>query len=359
MLTSILGSSKKESCHPCSNPCKSVSVCGENIKTIAKNLGFSFCGIAKAEPLAGQKAYNEDFIGRNLHEPFKYLEKNLEKRLDPSGIMPDVKSVIAVLLNYYPDKIIPEEDNFIISKYAYGRDYYVVVKKKLNELIDFITSPPHPSPEGEPACRTGRGPGVRRSPEREMPGVRMVKALGFVDSGSVMEKVWAQRCGVGWQGKNTILINKHGGSFFFIGIILTNLDVEPDKPEADHCGTCNKCREACPTGALEKPYQLTISKCIAYHTIESKNPIPEEFRGKFHSRIFGCDICQDVCPYNRFSIPSTDPSRTPHVDLLRMRKRDWLSLTEEQFKILFKGMPVYRTGYIRLMENIRFVAKGD
>jgi epoxyqueuosine reductase len=323
-----------------------VSIRGEKIKSFAKNLGFSFCGIAKAEPLTGQKAYNEDFIRRKLHEPFKYLETNLAKRLDPSKIMPDVKSVIAVLLNYYPDTIIPEEDNFIISKYAYGRDYHVVVKKKIDELIEFISSKNLPSPEGEPACRTGRGPGVR-----------LAKALGFVDSGSVMEKTCAQQCGVGWQGKNTLLINKHAGSFFFIGIILTNLELEPDEPELDHCGTCNKCREACPVGALEQPYRLTISRCIAYHTIESKQPVPEELKGKFHDRIFGCDICQDVCPYNRFSKPSGDPTRTPQSDLLRMRKQDWLSLTEAKFNVVFKGTPVFRTGYIRLMENIRFVAE--
>jgi epoxyqueuosine reductase len=329
-----------------------VSIRGEKIKSFAKNLGFSFCGIAKAEPLTGQKAYNEDFIRRKLHEPFKYLETNLAKRLDPSKIMPDVKSVIAVLLNYYPDKIIPEEDNFIISKYAYGRDYHVVVKKKIDELIEFISSKHLPSPP-----MTASPPTPLLLERGEIGG--SVKALGFVDSGSVMEKVWAQRCGVGWQGKNTILINKHAGSFFFIGIILTNLELEPDEPVGDHCGACNKCREACPTGALDQPYQLTISKCIAYHTIESKHPIPAEFKGKFNDRIFGCDICQDVCPYNRISKPSGDPNRTPHPDLLRMRKHDWLSLTEDQFKLLFNGTPVFRTGYKRFMENITFMDQGD
>jgi epoxyqueuosine reductase len=262
--------------------------------------------------------------------------------------MPDARSVIAVLLNYYPDKIIPEEDNFIISKYAYGSDYYVVVKNKINELIDFIISQDLPSPS-----MTASPP----TPLLQERGAKVTsaKALGFVDSGSVMEKVWAQRCGVGWQGKNTLLINKSAGSFFFIGIILTNLELEPDEPEGDHCGACNKCREACPTGALEQPYQLTISKCISYHTIESKHTIPAEFKGKFNDRIFGCDICQDVCPYNRFSKPSLDPSRTPHPAFLQMRKKDWLSLTEEQFNILFTGTPAYRTGYRRLMENILFV----
>jgi epoxyqueuosine reductase len=256
--------------------------------------------------------------------------------------MPDAKSVIAVLLNYYPEQVIPEEDNFVISKYAYGSDYQKVVKKKLKELAAFLISPP--------TSETGN-----TSPPTPLPEERGVKNLYFVDSGPVPEKVWAQRCGIGWQGKNTLLINKSSGSFFFIGIILTTLEIEPDEPETDHCGSCDKCVKACPTGALNDPYRLDISRCISYHTIESKLPIPDEFRGKFRDRIFGCDICQDACPYNRFSKPSGDPSRTPHPDLLNMRKRKWHSLTEGQFNELFRGTPVFRTGYKRLIDNISFV----
>jgi len=304
-----------------------VPICGEIIKSQAEQLGFSFCGIAQAEPLINHRDYNEAFIRKKLHQTFTYIETNLEKRLDPNKIMTDVRSVIALLLNYSPDKIIPEEDNFIISRYAYGKDFYPVVKKKLKELIRFMKQE-----YGE------------------------LKAQPFVDSGLVLEKVWAQRCGVGWQGKNTLLINKNAGSFFFIGIILTNLELEPDQPETDQCRICEKCVKACPTRALDQPYQLNISKCISYHTIENKFPIPAEFRGKFHDRIFGCDICQDVCPYNHFTRPSTDPTRSPCNDLLQMKKADWLSLTEEKFCDLFKGTPVFRTGYVRFMENIRFVA---
>jgi epoxyqueuosine reductase len=305
-----------------------VSVSGEKIKAHAKQLGFSFCGIAKAEPLTEHRGYNEEFIREKRHQSFAYLAANLEKRLDPLRILPDARSVIAVLLNYFPDKIIPEEDNFIISKYAYGSDYYVAVKKKIDELILYL--------------------------KQEYGELQM---LPFVDSGSMLEKVWAQKCGVGWQGKNTLLINKNAGSFFFIGIILTDLELDPDPQETDHCGSCDKCVKACPTGALDKPYQLNISKCISYHTIENKQPIPEEFLGKFDDRIFGCDICQDACPYNRFSGPSCDPTRTPREELLQMKKQDWIALTEERFSDLFKGTPVYRTGYNRFMENIRFIEK--
>jgi|WetSurMetagenome_2_1015567.scaffolds.fasta_scaffold32496_3 epoxyqueuosine reductase len=299
------------------------------IKTAALKLGFSFCGIALAEPLEDKREYYSAFIGEKRHGDLQYLETNLEKRLDPRLILEDARSVIALLLNYYPPGILSEADNFVFAKYAYGKDYHAVLKKKMNGLIRFLKS--------------------------EYPDL---KAKAFVDSGPVLEKTWAQQAGLGWQGKNTLLINKKSGSFYFIGIIITNLELDPDQPETGHCGECMKCIETCPTGALSNPYQLDISRCISFHTIENKNGIPEEFKGKLHDRIFGCDICQDVCPYNRFSTPATDPAMTPHTDFLQMRKKDWLSLTEEQFDTLFMGTPVYRTGYRRLMENIRFVAAG-
>jgi epoxyqueuosine reductase len=297
------------------------------IKTAALKLGFSFCGIALAEPLENKREYYSAFIKENRHGIFQYLETNLEKRLDPGLILEDAKSVIAVLLNYYPPEIFSEEDNFIIAKYAYGKDYHAVLKNKMNDLIRFLNA--------------------------EYPGL---KAKSFVDSGPVMEKTWAQQAGLGWQGKNTLLINKNSGSFYFIGIIITNLDLDPDQPETDHCGECRRCVEACPTEALSHPYQLDISRCISYHTIENKNGIPEEFKEKLHDRIYGCDICQDVCPYNKFASPPHESDFLPSAKLKMMRKKDWLSLTEEQFNTLFIGTPVYRTGYRRLKENIRFVA---
>jgi epoxyqueuosine reductase len=306
---------------------KSVSISRKIIKSRAKEIGFDFCGIAPVKPLIEHRQFYTEFIKNKRHLSFSYLETNLEKRLDPRLILEDAKSVIAVLLNYYPPEVIPEEDNFIIAKYAYGKDYHIILKKKVAGLIHFITA--------------------------EYPDL---KAKSFIDSGPVMEKAWAQLAGLGWQGKNTLLINKNSGSFFFIGIILTNLELDPDQPEKDHCGECMSCINACPTEALSRPYQLDISRCISYHTIESKNEIPEALKDKIRDRIYGCDICQDVCPYNRFSRPAIDSARTPHTDLLQMRKKDWLSLTEEQFNNLFIGTPVYRTGYRRLMENIRFAA---
>jgi len=299
------------------------------IKTAAKKLGFSFCGIALAEPLEHKREYYSAFIGEKRHGNLQYLETNLEKRLDPKLILGDVKSVIAVLMNYYPKEILTEEDNYVIAKYAYGKDYHTVLKKKMNDLIRFL--------------------------DAQYPGL---KAKTFVDSGPVMEKTWAQQAGIGWQGKNTLLINKTTGSFFFIGIILTNLELEPDQPEKDHCGECTRCIDACPTKAISNPYQLDIMRCISYHTIENKNGIPEEFKGKLHDRIFGCDICQNVCPYNKFASPNHEPDFLPSAALKMMRKKDWPSLTEEEFNTLFKGTPVFRTGYRRLMENIRYVAAG-
>ena len=301
----------------------------ENIKTKAAHLGFSFCGIAEAAPLSDQRSFYEYFIRKKLHCTLSYLETNLETRLDPLRMMPDARSVIAVLLNYYPDELIPDEDNFIISKYAYGRHYHHVMRRT-HELADFI---------------------------RQEDG--KIKARAFADSGTVMEKVWAQRCGLGWQGKNTLLINKNAGSFFFIGIILTNLDLLPDKPETDHCSSCDKCIKACPTGALRRPYELDISKCISYRTIESKVPIPEELKGTFNDRIYGCDICQDVCPFNKFARPAEMTEFSTHEALKRLRKKDWMALTELQFKELFKDSAIARTGYIQFMKNIRFVSSLD
>ena len=296
----------------------------QEIKTAALKLGFSFCGIALAEPLENKRGYYSAFIKEKRHGNFQYLETNLEKRIDPGLILEDAKSVISVLMNYYPPEFLPEEDNNVIAKYAYGKDYHAVLKKKMNDLIDFLNA--------------------------EYPGF---KAKAFVDSGHVMEKTWAQQAGVGWQGKNTLLINKNSGSFFFIGIIFTNLELDPDQPERDHCGECRRCVEACPTGALFKPYQLDISLCISYHTIENKNDIPAELKDKFKNRIFGCDICQDVCPYNKFASPHNESDFLPSAGLKMMRKDDWINLKEEQFDELFRGSCIERTGYKKLMSTIR------
>lgn len=300
----------------------------DHIKYKAIELGFSFCGFASCTPLPEWRNFYEDFIRHGGQAGFGYLETNLARRLDPSLLLPEAKSVIAVLQNYYPSNVIPEENNFIISKYAYGCDPYPGIKEKLNLLSGYLS--------------------------QVIPGTQ---SRAFVDSGPVLEKVWAQRCGVGWQGKNSLIINKNAGSFFFIGILLTTAELTPDKPEKDHCGTCRRCIDACPTKALEKPYCLDIRKCISYYTIENKEEIPGSLKPEFRDRIFGCDICQDACPYNKFPLPSVFPDSICTDELMNMRKPDWLSLTEDRFLSLFKGSPVERTGYPHFMKMIRLNAE--
>jgi epoxyqueuosine reductase len=294
-----------------------------HIRKEAIRLGFSHCGVAPYATLEDIRPFYSGFIKNGGHASFNYLKTNLEKRIRPELLLEGTRSVIALLVNYFPREIIPENDNFIISKYAYGKDYKKVIGKMLNDLI----------------TATGLDRGEHRS-------------RAFVDSGPVLEKAWAQRCGVGWQGKNTLIINRSGGSYFFIGIILTTQDLEPDAPERDHCGSCRLCIEACPTGALDTPYQLDIHQCIAYLTIESRQPIPPEFSGKMRDRIYGCDICQDVCPYNRFARPNVIPEFNPSEKLFRLRKKDWRALTEQEFEEIFQGMPVQRSGYQNLKKNM-------
>jgi len=294
----------------------------EKIREETRRLGFSYCGFAQAESLDNFRSYYTSFIKEKGQASLTYLETQMEKRLNPKLIMPDAVTVIAVLMNYFPPEIIPSENNFIIAKYAYGQDHHSFLRKKLKALVDFLTQ------SGE------------------------TKAHFFMDSGNIQEKVWAQRCGVGWQGKNTLLINRKGGSFFFIGIILTNLKLVPDIPETDHCSKCDRCSKACPTGALKIPYRLNINRCLAYHTIETKWDIPEEIRSKQNDRIFGCDICQDVCPFNRNPTPHNEPVLIPSEELRKMRKQDWRKLTEEDFNRIFHQSSIRRTGYEKLKMNI-------
>jgi len=293
------------------------------IRQEATRIGFSHCGIAPYDTFEELRPFYTRFLHDGGHARFSYLETNLEKRIRPDLLLEGTRSVIALLLNYFPREIIPEKDNFIISKYAYGKDYKKVIGKKLKELITV----------------TGLDSGENRS-------------RAFVDSGPVLEKAWAQRCGVGWQGKNTLIINRSGGSFFFIGIILTTCDLEPDAPEHDHCGSCRICTDACPTGALDTPYRLNIRRCISYLTIESRQIIPLDLSGKLKDRIYGCDICQDVCPYNRFARPNMIPEFNPNEKLFRLRKKDWRALTEQEFEEIFQGTPVQRPGYQNLKKNI-------
>jgi len=295
----------------------------EIIREEAKRIGFTFCGFAKAEPLEHRREFYRLYLGQKRHGELDYLETQLEKRLDPCKLIPEAKTVIGLLMSYFPPEIIPSEDNYIIAKYAYGSDHHPFMNKRLQRVVDLLKT---------------AGSNIIAKP--------------FLDSGVVQEKYWAQQCGLGWQGKNTILINKKQGSFFFIGIILTNLELEPDQPESDHCGKCGRCMSACPTGALKTPYQLEITRCLSYHTIETVGGFPDELRPMQSDRIFGCDICQDVCPYNHKPVAHNEQELFPSEELKKMRKEDWRHLTEEKFNHLFSKSSIRRTGYKKLKMNI-------
>jgi epoxyqueuosine reductase len=300
-----------------------MEISGQKIKTKALELGFSLCGFTKAGALIRERDFFLSYLLEKRNAGLHYLERNPEKRIDPRLLFEGTQTVIGLLLNYFPPEIIPEENNFIISKYAYGKDYHEVLKERTHTLIEFM---------------------------REELGE--MKAKAFIDRGPVLEKAWAKQCGLGWTGKNTLLINPERGSFHFIAIILTDLKIEPDSPETDHCGNCRSCIETCPTGALENPYELNLSKCLAYLTIEEKSGAQEELTDNFHDRIYGCDICQDVCPYNRSVVPHIVPEFLPCQELKSFRKQDWLQLTKAQFEVIFRNSAIYRIGYEKLMKNI-------
>jgi epoxyqueuosine reductase len=305
-----------------------MEISSQKIKTKAIELGFSFCGFAKAGSLDQERDFFFSYLLEKRNAGLHYLERDPEKRIDPRLLFEGTQTVIGLLLNYFPPEIIQEENNFIISKYAYGKDYHEVLKERTHTLIQFM---------------------------KEVLGE--MKAKAFIDRGPVLEKAWAKQCGLGWTGKNTLLINPERGSFHFIAIILTDLQIEPDSPETDHCGNCRLCLETCPTGALENPVELNPSKCLAYLTIYEQNDTPAELKDKFHDRIYGCDICQDVCPYNRLAVPHGVTEFLPGQELRSYRKKDWLQLTEAQFEILFRDSAIHRIGYEKLMKNIHNAAK--
>jgi epoxyqueuosine reductase len=299
------------------------------IKQKAAEFGFDFCGIAQAEFLEKEAPRLEEWLKRNMQGEMSYMANHFDKRLNPKLLVEGAKSVISLLLNYFPNQDLAQKnaDNFKISKYAYGEDYHFVMKRKLNELLNFI---------------------------REHIGE--VNGRAFVDSAPVMDKVWAERSGLGWIGKHSNLINRKIGSFFFIGELIVDLELEYDSPTGDYCGTCKRCLEACPTEAIVSPYVVDGSKCISYLTIELKNEIPQEFRGKMENWIFGCDICQDVCPWNRFAKPHQTPEFEPNEPLKAMQKKDWLEITEEVFAKVFPKSAVKRTKIKGLQRNIRFTS---
>jgi epoxyqueuosine reductase len=298
----------------------------QRIKNKTKDLGFFFCGISKAEFLEDEAIHLESWLKRNYHGKMGYMENHFDKRLDPRLLVDDAKSVVTVLLNYFPENSQSDLEAPKLSKYAYGEDYHFVIKDKLNELIAFIQKE-----IGEVAGRV------------------------FVDSAPVMDKAWAKNSGAGWLGKNTNIIHPKNGSFFFIAELILDLELEPDGPIKDYCGSCTRCIDACPTEAIVEPYIVDGSKCISYLTIELKDAIlPNEFHGKMDNWMFGCDICQDVCPWNRFSKPHTESRFKPHDNLLHLTKNDWKDLSKEVFGDLFKNSAVKRTKFEGLKRNIDF-----
>jgi len=300
----------------------------EFIRTEALNLGFFDCGFSKARHLPNDERRMEMWLEDGKNADMAYLERNREKRYNPNLLVEESKTVITVLFNYYPSEKLEEKDNFKISKYAYGKDYHYIIKDKLKLLLLKIEE------------KTGKR-----------------KARVFTDSAPVLDRAWARESGLGYIGKNTILINKKGGSYFFIGHIILDLEIEFEaKSVANSCGTCTKCIQACPTDALE-PFKLDANKCISYLTIENRGDIPEEFSGKFENYIFGCDICMDVCPWNRFTIANSEPLFQPSEELLKMRLADWENLDKQKFKKLFRGSAVERAGFKGLKRNINFVSK--
>lgn len=332
------------------------------IKSTASNLGFSFCGISKAEFLEEEAPRLEAWLKRGYQGKMGYLENHFDKRLDPRLLVDGAKSVVSLVYNYFPEKDLFTEDaeskpsfakakevkpsfarasegrpsfakategKLKIAKYSYGEDYHGVIKEKLKTFLQIV---------------------------REEIGE--VNGRAFVDSAPVHERAWAKKSGLGWIGKNSLLLNRGMGSFFFLAELILDLELEYDGPVKDYCGTCTACMDACPTDAIPAPYVVDGSKCISYFTIELKEEIPTELKGKFENWVFGCDICQDVCPWNRFSKTHAEKKFLPHPDLKNMTRQDWREITEDVFEKLFKKSAVKRTKLEGLKRNIRFLEEG-
>jgi|TARA_B110000211_G_C14043227_1_gene537723 epoxyqueuosine reductase len=299
----------------------------ERIKSKAKALGFLSCGISKADFLEEEAPRLEQWLNKNHHGEMAYMANHFDKRLDPRILVPGAKSVVSLLLNYHTQEKQTDPEAPKIASYSFGNDYHGVIKDKLKKLLSFIHKE-----VGEVGGRV------------------------FVDSAPVMDKAWAAKSGLGWVGKNTNLISKKAGSFFFIAELIIDLELEYDLPATDHCGNCTACIDACPTDALLAPYQIDGSKCISYVTIELKNEIPTDFHGKMDNWAFGCDVCQNVCPWNRFAIPHSEPAFNPPPELLSLSKNEWEEMTEEVFSVIFKNSAIKRTKYEGLKRNIKFLS---
>ena len=298
------------------------------IKAEAQRLGFMYCGISEADFLEEEAPRLEQWLQQGYQGKMSYMENHFDKRLDPRKLVDGARSVISLLLNYYPEETQTDPQAPKISKYAYGEDYHFVIKRKLKDLTHYIEE-----------------------------NIGEVAGRAFVDSAPVMDKVWAAKSGLGWVGKHSNLIHPKEGSFFFVAELILDLDLAYDGPIKDYCGTCTRCIDACPTDAIATPYVVDGSKCISYFTIELKDAIPEDVSGKFENWAFGCDICQDVCPWNRFSKPHREEAFRPHPNLLSMTQSDWQDISEEVFRELFRRSAVKRTKFAGLTRNLKFLAK--
>ena len=306
----------------------------QQIKEEAARLGFLSCGVSEAEFLSEEAPRLEAWLQKGMHGEMSYMENHFDKRLDPRKLVPGAKSVVSLLYNYYPAHK-QRGDTYKISKYAYGQDYHKVLKSKLRELLDFI---------------------------RDQIGE--VDGRVFVDSAPVLDKAWAAKSGLGWIGKHSNLLTKEVGSFYFIAELILDLELQADGPVTDHCGTCTACIDACPTEAIVKPYVVDGSRCISYYTIELKNEFPQDLKASFEDWVFGCDICQDVCPWNRFSKPHRESAFEPNSEILNNRKTDWEELTEDVFKRVFQKSAVKRAKFQGFIRNVAYARslhppKGD
>lgn len=303
----------------------------EFIKQEALLSGFAACGIAPAGKLMDEEIRLDNWLQNGFGTGMEYMQKHKDLRVNPDLLVPNAKSVLVFLYNYYPSQMMDNDSSFLISAYAYGRDYHEVIREKLNVLIAKLKE---------------------KVPE--------IAIRGFVDSAPVLERAWATRAGLGWIGKNSMLISRKSGSYFFIAELITNLELEFDQPMGgDYCGDCSRCMDACPTGAITDLRVVDANKCISYLTIENKGAIPESFKGKYKKWIFGCDICQQVCPWNRFSTPHNEPLFNPTPGLMELSKEAWMQLDDDKFKSVFKKSAIKRAKFAGLRRNIDFLSEEE
>ena len=299
------------------------------VKRLAKEQGFMACGISKADFLEEEATGLEQWLKHGYHGDMKWMENHFDERLDPRKLMPGAKSVISVLLNYFPEES-QEAGTPKISKYAYGRDYHKVIRGKLKRMLQ----------------------GIHEE-------IGEVHGRGFVDSAPVMDRAWARRSGLGWIGKHSLLLSKKSGSFYFIGELIVDLELDPDGPSTDHCGSCTACMDACPTQAIIAPTVVDSNKCISYLTIEYKKALPSEFQDKMDQWVYGCDTCQDVCPWNRFSKPHQEPDFNLREAIGKNGWQEWEEITHELWEEIMQGSAIRRTGYEGFMRNLNFAKKSE